>query len=102
MLSILGYCLSGFNAPEISWENIKGAFVVACFDMMEVACVYIAYQMTEPALLQPIRFTRIFISMILSLFILKEPVAEYQVIGALIVIFANIGSVIYSRKKQNH
>ena len=102
VLAIFGYGLSGFKAPEINFENIKGAFVVACFDIMEVAAVYIAYQMTEPALLQPIRFTRIFVSIIASAIILKEQCASYQLIGAVIVIFANIGSVIYSRKKQNN
>ena len=101
VLSIFGYCLSGFKAPEMSFENLKGAFVVACFDIMEVAAVYIAYNMTEPALLQPIRFTRIFISMVLSAFILNEPSTTYQIIGTAIVVVANVGSVIYSRKKQD-
>lgn len=101
VLAIFGYGLSGFQAPAINFENLKGAFVVACFDIMEVAAVYIAYQMTEPALLQPIRFTRIFISMIVSAIVLHEQCALYQVIGALIVVLANVGSVIYSRKKQN-
>ena len=58
--------------------------------------------MTEPALLQPVRFTRIFISMVLSFFILKEPVVLYQVIGAIIILLANIGSIIYSQKYQNN
>jgi len=101
VLAIFGYGLSGFHAPVINFENLKGAFVVACFDIMEVAAVYIAYQMTEPALLQPIRFTRIFISAIASLIILQEPCTTYQIVGASVVIFANVGSIIYSRKKQN-
>ena len=101
VLGMLGYFASGFSVPQFSFENLKGAFVVACFDIMEVACVYIAYQMTEPALLQPVRFTRIFISMLLSFIILKEPVAAYQAIGAVIILFANIGSIIYSKYRQD-
>ncbi len=100
MLALCGYGLSGFHLPTISIENLKGAFVVACFDIMEVACVYIAYKMTEPALLQPVRFTRIFISMLLSLIILNEKVLLYQIIGATIIIIANIGSIVYSKMKQ--
>lgn len=102
VLALLGYFASGFNAPQFSLENLKGAFVVACFDIMEVACVYIAYQMTEPALLQPVRFTRIFISMLLSFIVLREPVAMYQVIGTCIIVFANVGSIIYSKYKQDN
>ena len=101
VLALLGYCMSGYKMPDCSLENIKGAFVVACFDIIEVACVYIAYQMTEPALLQPVRFTRIFISMLLGFLILKEKTTGYQIVGAAIILFANIGSVIYSRRKQN-
>ena len=101
-LGIIGFFMSDCNMPTFSLENIKGALVVSICDIIEVACVYIAYQMTEPALLQPVRFTRIFISMVLSFFILKEPVVLYQVIGAIIILLANIGSIIYSQKYQHN
>ena len=100
VLSILGYFMSGRHMAEFNIANIEGAFVVAIFDMMECFAVYIAYKMTDCSLLQPIRFTRIFISMVLSYFVLKEQVFAHQVIGACIILLANIGSIIYSRRKQ--
>lgn len=100
VLSILGYILSGCKTAPISVNNIEGAFVVALFDMMECFAVYVAYKMTDCALLQPIRFTRILISMILSYFVLKEQVLYHQVIGAVIILLANIVSILYSRQKQ--
>ena len=102
ILSALSFFISGFSLPEISFKNIQGAFVVALFDIMEFACVYIAYQMTEASLLQPIRFTRIIIAIVLSSCILHENVSSYQIIGACIVLIANIASIIYSKKKQDH
>lgn len=102
VLSIFGFGLSGCEMAEFSWKNIKCAFVIALFDMMECFAVYIAYKMTDCALLQPIRFTRIFISIALSWLILREQVLYYQIIGAGIILFANIANVIYSYKKQNY
>ncbi|MBR1429247.1 MAG: DMT family transporter [Rickettsiales bacterium] len=101
VLSVLGYGMSGCKIAEFSLQNLEGAFVVALFDMMECFAVYTAYKMTDCSLLQPIRFTRIFISMVLSYLVLKEQVLSHQVIGAAIILFANVGSVIYSRKRQN-
>jgi hypothetical protein len=40
--------------------------------------------------------------MALSYLVLKEQVLSHQVIGATIILFANVGSVVYSRKKQNN
>lgn len=102
VLSILGYFMSGCQVAEFSLKNLEGAFVVALFDMMECFAVYIAYRMTDCSLLQPIRFTRIFISMVLSYFVLKEQVLSHQVIGATIILLANIGSILYSKYKQNN
>ena len=102
VLALLGYYMSGCQLTKFSSENIIGGLVIACFDVVEVASVYIAYQMVEPALLQPVRFTRIFISIILSFFILNEQVGSYQIIGAFIILFANIGSILYSHKKQSN
>ena len=101
MLSLFGFGMSGLEMVEFSWKNLEGAFVVALFDMMECFSVYVAYKMTDCALLQPIRFTRIFISIVLSYVVLKEQVLCYQLIGAGIILFANIANVIYSYKKQN-
>ena len=74
VLSVLGYGMSGCKMAEFSLKNLEGAFVVALFDMMECFAVYTAYKMTDCSLLQPIRFTRIFISMALSYLVLKEQV----------------------------
>jgi drug/metabolite transporter (DMT)-like permease len=57
--------------------------------------------MAEAALLQPIRFTRILISMVLSYIILSERPASAQVIGAVMIIAANAFSIWYSRKYQS-
>ena len=101
VLSIFGFCLSGFKFAEFTSSNLQGAFVVALFDIMEVACVYIAYQMTEASLLQPIRFTRILISVILGYVVLKEQPTQYQMVGAFIILIANAVSIIYSKKRQS-
>ena len=101
VLSVFGFCLSGFKFAEFSSSNLQGAFVVALFDIMEVACVYIAYQMTEASLLQPIRFTRILVSVILGYVVLKEQPTQYQMMGAGIILIANAVSIIYSKKKQS-
>ena len=102
VLSLFGYLLSDCKIAEFSIKNLEGAFVVAFFDMMECFAVYTAYKITDCALLQPIRFLRVFISMVLSYFVLKEQVLSYQIIGASIILLANIGSIIYSKKRQNY
>ena len=92
--------MSGCHLPSISYENVKGATIVAVCDIMEVACVYIAYKMTDCALLQPVRFTRVFLGMIMGYVFLHEQINTYQFIGAIIVISANIFSIIYERKRE--
>ena len=78
---------------------IAGLFVAIC-DIIEFACVYIAYQMAEAALLQPIRFTRILISIALSWIILQEKPTQSQIIGAILILGANAVSIIYSQKNR--
>ena len=86
---------------NLSIDHVIGGLLIAICDLAEFAAVYIAYQMTEPALLQPIRFTRIIFSMILSYTLLHEQPSKYQIIGAILIIVANIFSIIYSQRKQN-
>ena len=85
----------------ITIEKISGCVFIAICDLVEFTAVYIAYQMTEPALLQPIRFTRILFAVALSYIFLLEKPNRYQIIGAILIIFANVFSIIYSKKKQN-
>lgn len=87
-----------FNAM---YKKFTGCFFIAICDLIEFSAVYVAYQMVEPALLQPIRFTRILISIILSYILLSEKPNKYQIISAILIITSNIFSVIYSQKKQN-
>ena len=101
ILGIISFSISGFNLPEITPTNLKAASFVAFFDLMEFAAVYIAYQMTDCALLQPIRFTRILFSIALSYLLLNEMPTKYQIIGAILIIIANVCSIIYSKKKQD-
>ena len=100
VLSVLGFAMSGCHLPSISYENVKGATIVAICDIMEVACVYIAYKMTDCALLQPVRFTRVFLGMIMGYCFLNEKINTYQFIGAIIVVSANVFSIIYERKRE--
>ena len=100
VLSVLGFAMSGCHLPSISYENVKGATIVAVCDIMEVACVYIAYKMTDCALLQPVRFTRVFLGMIMGYCFLNEKINSYQFIGAIIVVSANVFSIIYERKRE--
>jgi drug/metabolite transporter (DMT)-like permease len=82
-------------------ETAKGATIVAFTDILEFACVYIAYKMTDCALLQPIRFTRIFIAIFLSYILLNEKITSMQIIATTIIVMANMASILYSRKKQD-
>jgi len=87
---------------SINKDKIIGCIFVAICDLVEFASVYIAYQIAEPALLQPIRFTRILFSIALSYLLLAEKPTKYQIIGAILIILSNMFSIIYSQKKQNH
>ena len=95
-ISIDAHWLLNLNA-----EKIKAGLLVAICDLVEFAAVYVAYQMTEAALLQPIRFTRILISIALSWIILAEAPTTSQIISAILIISANALSIWYSRKYQN-
>ena len=86
---------------SITIDKIYGCLFIAICDIVEFAAVYVAYKMTEPALLQPIRFTRILFAMALSYVFLLEKPNNYQIIGAVLITGANIFSIIYSKKKQN-
>lgn len=87
---------------NLNAEKLKAGLFVAICDLVEFAAVYVAYQMTEAALLQPIRFTRILISMLLSFVILAEKPTTSQIISAILIIGANALSIWYSRKYQNN
>ena len=117
VLMIISIILSGINNHQdfklmptfnvdwiknINFEQLKGCFFIALCDLTEFAAVYIAYQLTEPALLQPIRFTRILFSIGISYILLSEKPTKYQIIAAILIIISNIFSIIYSKKKQNN
>ena len=87
---------------NITHEKLIGCLFIAICDLVEFGTVYIAYKMTEPALLQPIRFTRILFSVILSYIFLSEKPSKYQIIAAILIVGSNIFSIIYSQKKQNN
>ncbi len=102
VLGIISFCISGFSIPNIDNATLKAATIIALFDIVEFGAVYIAYKMTDVALLQPIRFTRIAISMVMSYAILNELPTKDQFIGATIVILANVISIVYSNRRQNY
>lgn len=102
VLGIISFCMSGFKVPDINSANLKASIFIALFDLLEFGSVYVAYKMTDVALLQPIRFTRIVISMLLSYIVLSETPTKYQTIGAIMVIIANVISIVYSKKKQDY
>ena len=101
VLGIISLSLCKFELPALNSEVMTAGLLVALCDLVEFAGVYIAYQMAEAALLQPIRFTRILISMVLSYIILSERPTSAQVIGAVMIIAANAFSIWYSRKYQS-
>ena len=101
VLGIISLSLCKFELPALNSEVMTAGLLVALCDLVEFAGVYIAYQMAEAALLQPIRFTRILISMVLSYVILSERPTSAQVIGAVMIIAANAFSIWYSRKYQS-
>ena len=102
VLGVISFLMSGLTLPEFNKENVFSGFVVAFFDIMECGAVYIAYQMTEVALLQPIRFTRLPIAMVMSLFLLNEKPTYIQVSAGLVIISMNLFSMWYSRKYQSN
>jgi drug/metabolite transporter (DMT)-like permease len=102
VLGIVSFFISGFNFPEMNIANLKAGFFVALFDLMEFCAVYVAYKMTDVALLQPIRYTRIVISVILSYFLLHETPTKYQLIAGFLIVSANAFSLWYSRKYQDN
>ena len=86
---------------SIDLDILKAGLFIAICDLVEFAGVYVAYQLAEAALLQPIRFTRILISMLMSFLILREYPTCEQTIGAFMILSANLFSIWYSRKYQN-
>lgn len=102
VLGVISFLMSGLTLPEFNKENVFSGFVVAFFDIMECGAVYIAYQMTEVALLQPIRFTRLPIAMVMSFFLLNEKPTYIQVSAGLVIISMNLFSMWYSRKYQSN
>ncbi len=101
VLGVISLSLCKFEVPALNIEVMTAGLLVALCDLVEFAGVYIAYQMAEAALLQPIRFTRILISMVLSYIILSERPTSAQVIGAIMIIAANAFSIWYSKKYQS-
>lgn len=101
MLGIISFFMGNCTFPVVNKQNICSALVVAFFDIMECGAVYIAYQMTEVALLQPIRFTRLPIAIVISWLLLNEKVTMIQIVAGTIIITVNLFSMWYSRKYQH-
>ena len=117
VLGVISFILSAFDititlhefkisldvlwVKNITYEKLIGCLFIAICDLVEFGTVYIAYKMTEPALLQPIRFTRILFSIAFSYIFLLEKPTKQQIIGAILIILANIFSIFYSHKKQS-
>ena len=117
ILMIISLCLSAIDlsfannnihiSVNFSWikdiniDKVIGCLFIALCDLVEFGAVYIAYQIAEPALLQPIRFTRILFSIAFSYIFLLEKPTKQQIIGAILIILANIFSIFYSHKKQS-
>lgn len=85
---------------NINYHQLIAGLLISICDLVEFACVYLAYQMAEAALLQPIRFTRILISICFSYMILSETPTQAQIIGACLILTANAFSIWYSKKYQ--
>ena len=76
---------------------LKGAFLIAIFDVMESGGVYLSCKMAVVASLQPIRFTRIVFAVIASGLVLGETITKHQSISIAIILVANAVSIWYSR-----
>ena len=117
VLGLISFILSSLNwsfannslsiAVDVLWlKNLNfitlmAGLLIAICDLVEFAAVYFAYAITEAALLQPIRFTRILISMLFSWLILSEKPTYAQIIGASLIIVSNLISIVYSKKYQD-
>ena len=117
MLGLISFILSSFNLSfsvhslsfsvnvlwlkDVNLTAIIAGIAIAVCDLVEFSAVYFAYAITEAALLQPIRFTRILISMLFSWLILSEKPTYTQVIGAILIIVSNLISIVYSKKYQD-
>ena len=117
VLGLISFVLSSFNisfgnnslsfSVNVLWlKNLNltaiiAGIAIAICDLVEFSAVYFAYAITEAALLQPIRFTRILFSMLFSWLILSEYPTTAQIIGAMLIIISNLISIIYSKKYQD-
>ena len=117
VLGLISFILSSFNLSfannslsivfdvlwlkDLNFMTLVAGLLIAVCDLVEFSAVYFAYAITEAALLQPIRFTRIIISMLFSWLILSEKPTYTQVIGAILIIVSNLISIVYSKKYQD-
>ena len=117
ILGLISFILSSFNLSfsvhslsfsvnvlwlkDLNLTAIIAGIAIAICDLVEFSAVYFAYAITEAALLQPIRFTRILFSMLFSWLILSEYPTTAQIIGAMLIIISNLISIIYSKKYQD-
>lgn len=81
----------------INHKVIIFGILVAIFDMLDFFSVYKAYQMSDLAKLQPVRFARVIISIVLSYLILKEEPTVNQLIGGSIIIVSNLAGPIIGK-----
>ena len=117
VLGLISFVLSSFNISfgnnslsfsvnvlwlkDVNLTAIIAGIAIAVCDLVEFSAVYFAYAITEAALLQPIRFTRILFSMLFSWLILAEQPTHTQIVGAVLIIISNLISIIYSKKYQD-
>lgn len=109
ILGIVVFLLSGFDTKillstfnpfykDFNLNFLKCAIFIAIFDIMESGGVYLSCKFANIASLQPIRFTRIIFAVIVSGVALGEKITIRQLISIIIILIANLISIIYSHK----
>ena len=103
-LGIVSFCMSGCKTnalQNINFDLIKAGIWIVIFDIMECGGVYLSCKLTNVALLQPMRFTRIIFAVLVSQIVLGETITIYQIISAIVILFANLTSILFARKIEN-
>lgn len=89
-----------FHWKTIPIEAYIGLFIAGIFFCSEVMLVTKAYQLCSVSVLQPIDFTKIAFSMLISFLLLGEKTTKPQVIASVLIVGANLFSLYFNGKSK--
>lgn len=85
------FYLSGYNYQFLfDIKMVKIGLIISCIYVVEFFLLHLAYSKYDAGKLQPVRFFRIVYAVALSYLILHEQPRQEQIIGACLIVIANI------------